>query len=141
MSQVKVLSLFCRLRKRKMSCLRSHCYWLPADVSEGRESFCQCRRCRICSFSPWVGKIPWSRKWQPRPVSSPGESHGQRSLVGDSPQGCKGPDTTERLSTRPTECRTWLVLNYLIPDVHRSEMPDLFPMQILWVIFAGHVFL
>ena len=31
---------------------------------------------------PWVGKIPWSRKWQPTPVSLPGESHGQGSLVG-----------------------------------------------------------
>ena len=23
-------------------------------------------------FSPWVGKIPWSRKWQPTPVYLPG---------------------------------------------------------------------
>ena len=33
--------------------------------------------------------IPWRRKWQPTPGFSPGESHGQRSLVGYSPQGCK----------------------------------------------------
>ena len=39
----------------------------------------QCRRPR---FEPWVGKISWRRKWQPTPVSLPGESHGQRSLVG-----------------------------------------------------------
>ena len=32
-------------------------------------------------FDPWVGKIPWRRAWQPTPVSLPGESHGQRSLV------------------------------------------------------------
>ena len=30
---------------------------------------------------PWVGKIPWRSAWQPAPVSWPGESHGQRSLV------------------------------------------------------------
>ena len=30
----------------------------------------------------WVGKIPWRRTWQPTPVFLPGESHGQRSLVG-----------------------------------------------------------
>ena len=30
-------------------------------------------------------------------VFLPGESHGQRSLVGYSPQGSKGSDTTERL--------------------------------------------
>jgi len=27
-----------------------------------------------CGFSPWVGKIPWSRKWQPVPVFVPGKS-------------------------------------------------------------------
>jgi len=36
-------------------------------------------------FDPWVGELPWRREWQPTPVFSPGESHGQRSLVGYSP--------------------------------------------------------
>ena len=40
-------------------------------------------------FSPWVGKIPWRRAWQPTPVFLPGESHGQRSLVGYSPRFTK----------------------------------------------------
>ena len=44
-----------------------------------------------------VGKIPWRRKWQPTPVFLPGESHGQRGLVGYSPRGRKESDTTERL--------------------------------------------
>ena len=35
----------------------------------------------------WVRKIPWRRAWQPTPVFLPGESHGQRSLVGYRPQG------------------------------------------------------
>ena len=48
-----------------------------------------------CTFSPWVGKIPWSRKLQPTPVFLPGESHGQRSLVGCSPWGHKQLDTAE----------------------------------------------
>ena len=38
-------------------------------------------------------------KWQPIPVFLPGETHGQRSLAGYSPWGCKESDTTERLST------------------------------------------
>ena len=42
----------------------------------------------------WVGKSLWRRKWQPTPVNSPGESHGQRSLVGYSPWGCKESDMT-----------------------------------------------
>ena len=45
---------------------------------------------------PWVGKIPWSRKWQPAPVFLPGISHGQ-GLVGYSPWGCKESDTTEHV--------------------------------------------
>ena len=36
-------------------------------------------------------------KWQPTPVFLPGESHGQRSLVGYSLQGRKESDMTERL--------------------------------------------
>ena len=47
-----------------------------------KEPPCQCRRHKRCGFSPWVGKIPWSRAWQHTPVFLPGESHGQRSLVG-----------------------------------------------------------
>ena len=39
----------------------------------GKEPACQCRRRRWCGFDPWVGKIPWRRKWQPTPVSLPGE--------------------------------------------------------------------
>ena len=47
-----------------------------------KESTCQCRRCKKHQFDPWVGKIPWRRKWQPTPVFLLGKSHGQRSLVG-----------------------------------------------------------
>ena len=46
-----------------------------------------------------MGKIPWRRKQQPTPVVLPGESHGQRSLVGYSARGHTESDTTERLST------------------------------------------
>ena len=47
-------------------------------------------------FDPWVRKIPWRRKGQPTPVFLPGESHGQRSLVGYSPWGPKESDMTEQ---------------------------------------------
>ena len=46
-------------------------------------------------FDSWVGKIPWSRKWQPIPVVLPGEFHGQRSLLGSSPWCYKELDMTE----------------------------------------------
>ena len=38
-------------------------------------------------FSPWVGKIPWRRAWQPTQGFLPGEFHRQRSLAGYSPWG------------------------------------------------------
>ena len=38
---------------------------------------------------PGSGKPPWRRKWQPTPAFLPGKSHGERSLAGHSPQGCK----------------------------------------------------
>ena len=46
-------------------------------------------------FSPWVGKVPWRRKWQPTPVFLPGEFHRQRSLVGHSTWAGKQSDATE----------------------------------------------
>jgi len=44
-----------------------------------------CLQCRRPEFDSWVRKSPWRRTWQPAPVFLPGESHGQRSLVGYSP--------------------------------------------------------
>ena len=60
-------------------------------VVKKKKSACQYRRRR---FDPWVGKIPWRRKWQPPPVFLPGESHGQRSLVGYSPWGHEESDSS-----------------------------------------------
>ena len=77
--------------------------YLHPGGANGKESTCQCRKLKKrgrCGFDPWVGKIPWRRKWQPSPVFLPGESHGQRSLAGHGPWGRKGSDTTEGLSTR-----------------------------------------
>ena len=61
----------------------------------GKESACQCRR---PGFDPWVGKIPWRRKWKPTPVFLLGESHGQRSLASVDSQKV---NMIERLSMQP----------------------------------------
>ena len=53
----------------------------PRGLS-GKEPTCWCRRCKRCGFDSWVGKIPWRGEWQPTLVHLPGESHGQRNLVG-----------------------------------------------------------
>ena len=58
----------------------------PGGIS-GKEPTCQCRRCKRHRIDCWVGKNPWRRVQKPTPVFLPGESHGQRSLVGYSPWG------------------------------------------------------
>ena len=56
----------------------------------GKEPTCQCSR---HGFDPSIGMIPWRGKWQPAAVFLNGKSHGQGSLVGYSPWGCKQLDT------------------------------------------------
>ena len=60
--------------------------------SAGRES-----TCKAGDLGLIPGKIPWRKEWQPTPAFLPGEFHGQRSLVGFSPWGCKK-SGTERLT-------------------------------------------
>ena len=72
-----------------------HCLWgLPKWLS-GQEPTCQSRRHRRPKFNPWVSKIPWRREWQLTPAFLPRESHGQRSLTGCGPRGCKEQNTTD----------------------------------------------
>jgi len=58
----------------------------------GKESACNAGDClqgKKCGFDPWVRKSPPRRKWQATPIFLPGKSHGQRSLAGYNPWGCK----------------------------------------------------
>ena len=56
----------------------------------GKEPACHARDVAGVGDSiPGLGRFPWRRKWQPTPVFLPGESPGQRSLVGYSPWGRK----------------------------------------------------
>ena len=56
---------------------------------------------RILRRWMWQNKVtmvgPRKRRWHPTPVLLPGKFHGQRGLVGCSPWGRWGLDTTERL--------------------------------------------
>ena len=56
----------------------------------------QCRKYKGHRFDPWVERIPLRRTWQPTLVFLSRESHGQRRLVGYSPQGRKESETAER---------------------------------------------
>ena len=62
----------------KYSCFTVFCRVLaPPDFPGGisdKQPTCQCRRHNRQGFSPWVGKIPWRRAWQPTPVFLPGNT-------------------------------------------------------------------
>ena len=66
--------------------------WWPS----GKEAACECKR---CGLDPWVGRIPWRRKWQPTPVFLLGKSHAQRSLADYSPWSWQELDTNEVTGT------------------------------------------
>ena len=69
---------------------------LPRWLS-GKESACQCKKLKRCRLDPWVGKIPWRRKWHLNSGFLPGKSYeqGLQGLQGYSPWGRKESDTTE----------------------------------------------
>ena len=73
--------------------------------SDGEGSTCNARdhlQCGRLSFDPWVGRIPWRRKWQSTPVFLPREFHGQRSLAGCGPWVCKS--QTQLSNYHPEMC-------------------------------------
>ena len=95
-------------------------------------------QCRRRGFNPWVGKIPWRRKWQPTPVFLPGKSHGQSSLAGYSLRGRKESDTTEQLTRYLTPNSAFLpyilLLEEAIPGPSGCQALSLVP----WEWRKGH---
>ena len=83
-------------------CLLSHnimsLWGLPHKLS-GKESACNTGDSGDADLTPGLGRSPGGGHGNPLQYSFPGESHGQRSLAGYSPEGRKESDTTERLST------------------------------------------
>ena len=78
--------------------------WASRGVSVAK-NLPQRSRHRRHGLGPWVRKVPWRRTWHATPAFLPGESHGQRSLVGSSP------GVTERqagLTEQKLHVRRWL---------------------------------
>ena len=90
----------------------------------------------------------WRRTWQPTLVFLPGESHGQRALVGYSPWGCKR-DTTQKsvqcCSLSDWTRVTWRYLLCLKRAAHSaldscafghnvSRYPSFSPREGMWVL-------
>ena len=61
---------------------RGHPRW-----RSGKESACQCKRCKKHGFNPWSGRSPGVGTGNPLQYPCLYKSHGQRSLVGYSPWG------------------------------------------------------
>ena len=80
--------------------------------ASGKQTTCEYKRHKKLGFDPWVGTISWKRAWQSILVFLPGESQGQRSLVGYSPWGHKESDVTE-----VTACTGWEICGYGGPTV------------------------
>ena len=68
-------------------------------------------------FSPWVGKVPWRRKWKPTPVFLPGEFHRQRSLGGLQYMGSQRVKQDLATQSPPSPYNPevgWAVIHFLI---------------------------
>ena len=78
-------------------------YGLPRWCS-GKESACQCRRCKRCWFDPWVWNIPLKRIWYLPPVFLPGKFHEQRRLAGYSSWGHKESATNNTMHAHTHVC-------------------------------------
>ena len=115
----------------------------PGGTSD-KESACQCRRNKRCEFHPRVRKIPWKRTWQPTPVFLPGESHGQRSLVGYSPWVCNSRTWLKWLGTVQQIMLLWTLKGISLFKLVFSFSLDITPgvelldhMVLLFLIFWG----
>ena len=80
---------------KPMWCNNSACRYTGCPRwHNGKESACQCRRCKKHRLNPWTGKIPWSRNGNSLQYSCL-ENFMDRSLVDYSPWGHKESDMTE----------------------------------------------
>ena len=85
------------------------CFFLFFFGASGKEPICKCRRHKKTGFSPWGGKIPWRRAWQPTPLFLPGESHGQRTSWATVHRITKSQTRLKGLSTAYTDMHSlWL---------------------------------
>ena len=103
-------------------------YQVCSRWHSGKEFACEYRRHKRCGFDPWVGKISRRRKWQSSPVLLLGKFHGQRSLAGHSPWGCKESDTTEGLTLSFT-----IYMHYIYVHTHIYILFFIFfSIMLLW---------
>ena len=106
------------LGKTQMSMRLGLCRW-----PSGKESTCQCRRCKRLEFDHWVGRSPRRGNGNPFHILA-WRIPGQITLADYSPRGCKESDTTEETehSTDRSKGRESLTLCPL-PFAQPSALP------------------
>ena len=87
----------------------------------------------------WVwslgGEIPWSRKWQPTLLFLPGESHGQRSLMGYSPWSHKELDMTDWAHTAQDTWPDDSMYIYIVKWLPKSgELTHASHHKVTWIL-------
>ena len=95
----------------------------PILQRSGKEPTGQYRKHEGSGFNPWIRKNPLEEGIATQSVFLPGESHGQRSLVGYSPWGCKELDPAEATehSCRTVEEISEDITRRIPEDLARSE--------------------
>ena len=73
-------------------------------------------------FNPSIGKILWSRKRQPTPIFLTGKSHGQKSLTGYSPRGCKWVE--HDLATKKQLHQKYLLSHHYVSGILLGSLPS-----------------
>ena len=121
---------------------------MESHFQDGACSVCfllhQCRRHNRLRFDPWVGKIPWSRKWQSTPVFLSGEEQifllRQRSLAGYSLWDGKELDMTDQLSTLPQpQIILKGIVKFLASSTSAYEKPHSENTHSGWKLFSGMI--
>ena len=100
--------------------------------SVSKESTCSAGDTGRHGFNPQVRKIPWRRAWQPTPVFLPGESHGQRNMVGYSPWGRKESDTTE-VTEHTTHTCMWTQMPFFFHVFFSPKKILNFSLEYSWI--------
>ena len=110
-----------------------HCTIVPVG-SDSKRICLQCKRPRFN-----VGKITWSRKWQPTPAFLAGAFPGQRNLADYSSRSGKESGKTElHFKSVVPVLISWLFSLYLgqLRDEHQGKLPA-WLMGIIYIIFAA----
>ena len=102
----------------------------PGGVSGYKKNLPANAGCKRDKAPSWVRKIPYRRKWQSTQVFWPGEFHGQRSLVGYSPWGCRESDMTEHTSTHlGPQSATWALTPVCHSATWWAKTPETVTLQ------------